>query len=357
MTGERVARALSELGIAPGIDAFEHGEWLPLLALLATFPLWLAFRRRAPALAWPTPQAPGTRLGRHGPEPQRIATGVLRTLCLLCLAVVLCGPVSQRRLAPEPGLGLDLILVLDTSESMGERDAWLDSNREAPGISRLRLARGVVARFAARRIGEGDRVGLVVFGGHAFTACPLTSDGGLLRAALERVEVGMAGDETALGDALALGVKRASAVEDSAQRVVVLLTDGRSNAGNVPVPIASELARARGIRVHTVGIGIDALDGSEASAAGEASPRFEKHAPDAQTLSEIASRTGGRFFAARSGLDLQAVYDAIDGIERTARPLPATIAVRPAPEPMLTAAFSLLVIEIGVGRLWRRRLP
>jgi Ca-activated chloride channel family protein len=349
--------ALDSLRASLGIDAFQHGDWLPLLALLAMLPLWLALRQRPAALAWPLPRAATGRFGAHRIEPQRLVGGLLRSFCLLFLALVICGPIARRELAPEPGLGLDLILVLDTSESMGEGDARLGAGSASASTSRLRLARRAVTRFASRRVGEGDRVGLVVFGDHAFTAAPLTNDGRLLRHALGHVTVGMAGKETALGDALALAVKRASAVENSPQRVIVLLTDGRSNAGSVPVPIASELARATGVRVHTVGIGVDASTAAEAAASEPVGALFEKHAPDPRTLREIADHSGGRFFAARTALDLQAVYDEIDGIERHRRPLPPRIAERPVPEPMLAVAFSLLLAEIGVSRLWHRRLP
>jgi Ca-activated chloride channel family protein len=357
MSGGGALAALDRLGASLGIDALQHGEWLPLLALLSVLALWLALRQRPSALAWPLGRGAARRIDARRFEPQRLVGGVLRCLCLLCLAVVICGPIAQRVHAPEPGLGLDLILVLDTSESMGERDTLQSADPASAGTSRLELARRAVARFASQRVSEGDRVGLVVFGDHAFTASPLTSDGGLLRHALEHVAVGMAGKETALGDALALAVKRASAVEESPQRVIVLLTDGRSNAGSVPVAIASELARAAGVRVHTVGIGVDANATSPEAIAEPADALFEKHAPDPRTLREISDHSGGRFFAARTALDLQAVYAEIDGIERRRRPLPPRIAERAVPEPMLAAAFSLLLVEIGISRLWHRRLP
>src|SRR5262249_29003134 len=148
--------------------------------------------------------------------------------------------------------GIDLLLVLDTSDSMRALDAEIGDRAR----TRFELAREVVARFALHRVASGDRVGLIVFGETAFTYCPLTSDGRLLRAALERVEPDMAGAATALGDALALAVKRLhGAGPAESGQLVVLLTDGRSNADHVPPEVAAGLAAQLGIRVHTVGIG------------------------------------------------------------------------------------------------------
>ena len=217
----------------------------------------------------------------------------------------------------------------------------------------------VVTRFASKRVAEGDRVGLVVFGKTAFTQCPLTSDGRLLNAALRRVSVAMAGEATALGDALALAVKRAAGGGSDTGSVVVLLTDGRSNAGGVPLEIATQLASGGDIRVHAVGIGT----GGELVAMGarrnqgKGGLRFERHDPDLAALREVARATGGRFFAATRGADLAAVYAEIDSLERAARPLPPRVRETPRAEPLLAAAGALLWIEIALARVWRRRLP
>jgi Ca-activated chloride channel family protein len=241
----------------------------------------------------------------------------------------------------------------------------LDAKLGGEWRTRLELAREVVKRFALHRVADGDRVGLVVFGETVFTQCPLTRDGRLLAAALERVEAGMAGEATALGDALALAVKRAApeaggppARGDGAGRLIVLLTDGRSNAGAIPPDVAAALAAARGVRVHTVGIGSRG-DVAIAGAAGEPGRglRFERHDLDAATLEGIARASGGRSFEARSPDDLEAVYREIDALERVAREAPPAVETAARPEPFVAFASACLLGEIATARALRRRLP
>ena len=347
-----------------GIDGFQHPSRLPWLALVVLAALLLAGRPRAPAIPWPGIGEARLAGARRFEALPWLAAG-LRLLCLLCLLALMAEPVTRRRLPPEPGLGLDLVLVLDSSASMGALDTTLvapDGDERDPlpnpRHTRFDLARRAVARFASRRVAEGDRLGLIVFGDTAFTQCPLTTDAELLVAALERVDVGVAGESTALGDALALAVVRASAAGGATARLVVLLTDGRSNAGEIPVSVAGELAAAAGVRVHTVGIGERgdkvAVRGRGAAGLGL---RFERHDPDHETLRRVARATGGRFFAARTSADLRAVYEEIDALERGQRSLPARTEESARPEPLLAAAGSLLLLEIALTRLLGRRLP
>jgi Ca-activated chloride channel family protein len=340
---------------ALGIDAFARPGLLLLCAALA-FALWLAWLRAGPAaLAWAAlPEA--RRAGARRRDPVRGTAGLLRLGALLALAGVLAGPYGVHRAPPEPGFGLDLTLVLDASGSMRA----LDTQAGDSWRSRLELAREVVARFAAQRAAEGDRVALVVFGDSAFTLCPLSSDGALLARALARVEPGMAGEATALGQALALAVKRAGAAPTSgsgpgAGRAIVLLTDGRHNSGAPSPQVATELAVASGVRVHTVGIG---TAGEEVAIPGPAGRlHFERHDVDIATLEAIAAATGGRFFAARRPNDLEAVYQEIDRLERAAQLRPARVRRDERPEPLLAAAGGLLLLEVALARVWRRRLP
>ncbi len=343
-----------------GIDAFERPALFGAMLLATLVASFVAVRREAPALpwsAWPEAIAAGGRRRDVG----RIATAGVRALALVLLAVALAGPVRQHSAPPPPGEGLDLVLVLDTSESMQALDA------EVAGTwrTRLELARAVVARFASQRIAEGDRVGLVVFGETAFTQCPLSSDGRLLGAALDRVTPGMAGSATAIGDALALAVKRAQPQPDGAAttapvagRLVVLLTDGRSNAGAIPADVAAALARARGVRVHTVGIGgAREVAMERPEAAGGRGLHFERHDLDRETLAAIATTTGGRFFAAQTSADLDAVYTAIDAQERVPRRSPPRQHHTTHPEPFLAGAALLIAIEAATARGVARRIP
>jgi len=334
-----------------GIDRFEHPEWLFGLLPLALVPLGLALRPR-PAIPWPAWRE-AVLAGAFSREAGPVLIALLRSLALVGIALVLAGPRSVRELPPEPGLGLDLILVLDTSRSMASIET-MHAGSAAQQRTRLDLAREAVARFASTRLFAGDRVGLVVFGDTAFTQCPPTHDGALLAGALARVDVGIAGDATALGDALALAVKRATHPEAARERAIVLLTDGRSNAGVVPVGVATALAVGESVRVHTVAIGRGGAPVAVETAAGL---RLEQHEPDPETLRRIAERTGGRAFAVRGPTDLLAVYSAIDALERGERPLPTRFLERTRPEPLLAAAGGLLAGEILLGRILFRRLP
>jgi Ca-activated chloride channel family protein len=184
----------------------------------------------------------------------------------------------------------------------------------------------------------------------------------LLSAALQRVEAGVAGEATALGDALALAVRRAlgarqsdAATEPGAGRLVVVLTDGRSNAGSLSVELATALAQGEGIRIHTVGIGSE-IDAGPAPRTA-ASQTTERHGVDVDALGRIAAQTGGRFFHARRSGDLQEVYREIDTIERVTHARPARIRHSPRPEPLLALAGSCLVLELAACRTLRRRLP
>ena len=343
-----------------GIDAFERPALLVVAVLAALLATAVAARRKAPALAWSAwPEI--VAAGARGREFGRVAALAARAVALVLLGVAIAGPVREHRAPPPAGEGFDLVLVLDTSESMQALDA------EVAGTwhTRLDLARAVVARFAEHRIAEGDRVGLVVFGETAFTLCPLSGDGRLLAAALARVTPGMAGSATAVGDALALAVKRAQpqtqqapATGPVAGPLVVLLTDGRSNAGAIPPDVAAGLARARSVRVHTVGIGsVGEVPMDPGAAAGGRGLRFERHDLDGATLGAIAAATGGRFFAARSSADLDSVYDTIDAQERVPRRAPPRRHRSVHPEPFLAGAALLVALELATLRGVARRIP
>ena len=333
---------------------------LPLVALI----LWRAARVPPPALAWPAlPEALAAGASRH--DWQRTTGQILRGIAAAALVIALAGPVGEGRPVRLRHDGLDLLIALDASGSMRALDAE-DGGRFR---TRIELAREVVARFAEVRVAEGDRVGLVVFGDTAFTQCPLTRDGALLAAALSRVEAGMAGEATALGDALALSVKRVLGDTDPEQsnapgrpragRLVVLLTDGRSNAGSVPTEVAAALAAHHRIRVHTVGIG---SQGEVAMATGSAaadarSLERERHDLDATTLQQIATATRGQAFQALSSGDLEAVYQEIDQLERVEREAPPRVMGAPIPEPFLALAALAVGLELVGTRVLGRRLP
>jgi Ca-activated chloride channel family protein len=350
--------ALREWAAALGIDGWREPDRLWLAAALALAAVALAAATRPAAVGWPAAEAVGAARPRRL-DPVRGTALALRAGALLALAAVLAAPYGVHRAAPEPGRGLDLVLAVDASGSMRA----LDAHSQAAGWrTRLDLAREVVARFAAQRAAEGDRVALVVFGASVATLCPLTSDGALLRAALGRVRAGMAGEATALGDALGLAVRRAAAAREGAGpagRVVVLLTDGRTNTGALSLDQATALAVGEQIRVHAVAIGTagEAVAIEPAPDAAVPVPRLERHDVDRAALERVAAATGGRFFAAQRSADLDAVYRDIDALERVERRLPPRLKRRDRPEPLLALAGGLVVGEIALARAARRRVP
>ncbi|MDJ0786365.1 MAG: VWA domain-containing protein [Myxococcota bacterium] len=369
---EGISRAvrsrLPEVWDLPGLEDFGHfAEPLWLLLLVPVLAAVVVVARRRPrVLAWPAlPEA--LAAGARSLDPARWLTLALRTAALIALVCVIARPLAEEREVRGRHEGLDVVLVLDASGSMRALDAQVDGEWQ----TRLTLAREVVARFASKRVAAGDRVGLVVFGDSAFTQSPLTSDGRLLEAALDRVEAGMAGEATALGEALALAVKRVAPGEalgdvpegqpapseaPIAGRLIVLLTDGRSNAGSVPADVAASLAARARVRVHAVGIGTRGEVAVERND-GVRGVRFERHDLDLETLEFVAEASGGRSFHARSSADLVSVYEEIDALERVARPTPPRIGGAPLAEPFLAASFVFLLLEIVFARLLFRPLP
>lgn len=351
---------MTGLGGWIGIEGFERPLAIAAGVVLAGLAVALGRQRTPATLGWGA--WPEARAASGGPrDPLDRASVAGRALVLVLLGAVLAGPVTRRSPAAALEPGLDLLLVIDASGSMRA----LDAEVEGTWRTRLSLAREAVRRFARARVGDGDRAGLVVFGEQAFTLCPLTRDGALLAAALDRVEEGVAGEATALGDALALAVKRVTPGEAETTatgpregRLVVLLTDGRSNAGAVPPDVAAEIAAARGVRVHTVGIGSGGeVPMARSGAPGARALQLERHDLDETTLQRIARTTGGRFFRAEGSADLTAVYAEIDALERIPRPAPDRRGLRPRPEPLLALAGLLLAAELALVRGLARRIP
>ena len=282
--------------------AFEHPAIL-LLMPLALVPL-LVRRRSVGALrvALP-PQAlerrPSWRV-RLLWLPRALASAAL-VFALLAAA----GPYGQARRAPDPRLARDVVLAIDASESMRAVDFALGGTP----CSRQEAAVELAGRFIAAR--EGDRVGLVVFGGRAVTQCPLTFDTNVARVLLEYVEPEMLGKRTALGDGLALAVARMPR-----GGAAVLLSDGENTAGNATPDEAARAARERGVRVYAVGIGSAGLVPVPARMpSGRVRMQMKDYPLDEATLRSVAEETDGRYFRAADAEALEGVFAEIDRLE------------------------------------------
>jgi Ca-activated chloride channel family protein len=227
---------------------------------------------------------------------------------LLCLAAA--RPQQFGEAVQPPQVGRDLMLALDLSGSMSEPDMELGGRP----VDRLTAAKAVLADFLDRR--AGDRVGLLVFGRRAYALTPLTLDRDSVREQLDDSVVGLAGQETAIGDAIGLAVKRLR-TQPAEQRVLIVLTDGVNTAGVLDPRKAAELARGEHVRVHAIAFG------------GEGSLSvfgFKLPLPgagdeiDEATLRMVAKQTGGRFFRARDTAELAGIYAEIDRLEPIRRP-------------------------------------
>ena len=229
---------------------------------------------------------------------------------LLCVAAA--RPQVLGAVVQPPSTGRDLLLAVDLSGSMAERDMRLGMHL----VDRLTAVKAVLGDFLERRV--GDRVGLLLFGQKAYAVTPLTPDRDSVRQQLDDSAVGIAGQETAIGDALALAVKRLAErtgiAAEQGERVVILLTDGVNNAGMLTPDKASKLAHEAKVRVHTIGFGGE--DPGDSFMGMRLGGRSQI---DERTLQAIAQETGGRYFRARDTQELAGIYAELDRIEPAAR--------------------------------------
>ena len=228
---------------------------------------------------------------------------VARIVALACLTVALARPQSGAAIVDVAAEGVDIMLVLDVSGSMQARDLGPES--------RLDVAKDVVARFISGR--HSDRIGMVVFAGESFTQCPLTLDYDVLLQFLDDIQIAdESWDGTAIGMALITACNRLRDVGEGAasSRVVILLTDGVNNAGEIDPPTAAEVAAAVDVRVYTIGVGAEYRGASR----GRPTQGLDF---DEATLRAIATATGGQYYHATSGAKLAEIYDEIGRLETT----------------------------------------
>ena len=204
-----------------------------------------------------------------------------------------------------PTSGRDLLLAVDVSGSMGYEDMEVRGNN----TTRLTTVKYVLGDFIARR--KGDRLGLILFGSNAYLQTPLTFDRVTIRALLEESSVGIAGQKTAIGDAIGLAVKRLKD-RPAEDRVLILLTDGVNTAGEIEPIQAAKLAASEGIRIYTIGFGADEMTVPGFFSARKINPSADL---DSETLSSIARTTGGIFQRAKSSDELREIYKAIEALE------------------------------------------
>lgn len=201
--------------------------------------------------------------------------------------------------------GRDLLMAVDLSGSMQVEDFVVGQRP----VDRLSATKQVAGQFIRRRV--GDRIGLILFGDQAYLQTPLTFDRKTVNTLLNEAVIGLAGEKTAIGDAIGLAVKRLRK-NDTDQRVLILLTDGANTAGSVSPLKAAELAASEGLKIYTVGIGADEMIVRNFFGAQRVNPSSDL---DEKTLTSIAEMTGGRYFRARDTRELATIYALLDTLE------------------------------------------
>ncbi len=244
------------------------------------------------------PNAGGT------PRPTKWPLILTWILCVCATA----RPVWYDTAQALPQNARNIVLALDTSGSMQEQD--FDINGQP--VTRLDLVKAVVDDFVQKR--TGDEISLVVFGSEAYTYTPLTYDLKTVQKLLREVNIGMAGEMTAIGDALALGVGNVAKLPADS-RIVVLLSDGKTNAGVVNVPEAIEIAKKTGVKVYTIGVASKPRQVKNFFGFNEiVDPAADL---DEKALTYIAQSTGGQYFRATTSQELKGIYDLIDTLEKS----------------------------------------
>lgn len=276
---------------------------------------------------------------------------LLKYTALALLIVALARPQWGTRQVNILTEGVNIIMAMDLSESM----AALDFKHGGRIINRLEAVKGVVREFVAQR--EGDRIGLVVFGDNAYTQLPLTRDYSAIVSVLERLEIGAAGKSTAIGDAIGISLKRLADIK-SASNIIILLTDGQSNAGELSPMAAAEIAGQKEIKIYTIGVGTR----------GKA-PYLIKHPTlgeryiyqqvdiDETTLKAIARQTGGIYFRAEDTEGLQKIYDTIDALEKTEVNIKTYVDYREYYSTLLIPAFVIFGIWMVLSNTRFLRIP
>ena len=270
---------------------------------------------------------------------------LLRVIAIALVIIVLARPQSVNSSDVSNSEGIDIVMALDISGTMMAQDF---------SPTRLEAAKKVAAEFINDR--PNDRIGLVIFGGESFTQCPLTTDHKVLLNLLTEVKFGMIEDGTAIGLGLANSVNRLKDSK-SKSRVVILLTDGSNNAGQIAPLTAAELAASYDIRVYTIGIGSRGTSTARIMTPYGLQSMQVSGDFDERTLTEIAAITKAQYFRATDNTSLSAIYDEIDQMEKTHISVNTVTKRKELYMPFAIFALALVGLELVLRRTWLRNIP
>ena len=315
---------------------FEYPEllWLMVLpCMLALHYIWVELSGRRPHMRVST-SVPWMRGRRSVMTYLRHIPYLFRIFALAMIVVAIARPRSSQEMERIDTEGIDIILAMDVSTSMLARDFTPD---------RINASKDIAIEFIAQR--PSDRMGIVVFAGESFTQCPLTTDRATLINMMKEVQTDLIEDGTAIGNGLATAVARMKD-SDAKSRVVILLTDGVNNRGEISPQMAAEIAKTYGVRVYTIGVGANGMAPYPVMTPWGVEVQNVKVEIDENLLTEIADATGGRYFRATDNNSLRNIYQQIDQLEKT------KIRVREYSKrtehfmPFLTAALLCLLLEV-----------
>ena len=270
----------------------------------------------------------------------------LRAAAFALLVVALARPQDVEQNVRTNTEGIDIMLAIDVSGSMLARDFKPD---------RITAAKEVAGSFIADRY--GDRIGLVAFAGEAFTQSPLTTDQSTLQTLLARIRSGLIEDGTAIGNGLATAINRLRESE-AKSKVIILLTDGVNNRGEIAPRTAAEIAQAQGIRVYTIGVGTEGMAPYPAmDMFGNITFVNQKVEIDEKTLTAISDMTGGQYFRATDKAKRKAIYDEINQLEKSKVEVTEHISYHEQYLAWVLAALGLLLAEFLFANLVLKRIP
>jgi Ca-activated chloride channel family protein len=329
---------------------FLQPEWFWLLALLPVVLLWRG--RRGPVAAI---EYSDISLARDVARSGRSRIGLLLWLLpILAGALMIVGLARPQRADGRTLItanGIDIVFGLDVSGSMQALDFQIDHQR----VNRIEVVKSVVSKFIEER--QDDRIGIIAFAGTPYLVSPITLDHDWLQQNLERVAVGSVDDGTAIGSALAASVNRLRLTQ-AKSKVVILLTDGVNNTGKISPLAAAEAAKAMGIKVYTIGVGVrgeaplPVRDG-----AGNWHVVTAKVDVDEKTLQAIADETGGKFYRATDTGSLQRIYEQINRLEKTAQTVQKFEHTEELYPYALIPALAILGLSLLLQQTRLRRLP
>ncbi|MDE5732119.1 MAG: VWA domain-containing protein [Bacteroidales bacterium] len=327
---------------------FEYPELLWLLAIPALLVLHFIYLEKAgrhPHLRVSV-SAPWTASGSFGlMRLMRPLPFMLRIFALVMCIIALARPRSSEEFSTVDTEGIDIVLAMDVSTSMLARDLTPD---------RISASKDIAIEFISSR--PSDRMGIVVFAGESFTQCPLTTDRATLINLMKEVSTDLIEDGTAIGNGLATAVARLKD-SDAPSRVVILLTDGVNNCGEVSPQMAAEIAVTYGVRVYTIGVGKEGMAPYPVMTSWGVQMQNIKVDIDEKLLTEIAKSTGGRYFRATDNTKLAEIYSEINKLEKARTTVDSFPVYKELFGRYLMWALLALMLELILNWFVIRRLP